>query len=77
MATEDVGNPSSDDESLNYEDNSDLESTIEKLRQLLSNRGPEDSISSDDTIQSPSAKKTEGKFAFNIACGNISCKISR
>ena len=36
---------SSDDESLHYEDNSDLETTINKLRQLLSERSNEDSTS--------------------------------
>lgn len=44
---------SSDDESLNYEDNTDLESTIVKLRQLLADKSGEDSISSDD-VQPPS-----------------------
>jgi hypothetical protein len=41
---------SSDEESLNYEDNADLASTITKLRQLLADRSAEDSSSTEDSI---------------------------
>lgn len=39
-----ISRQSSDEESLNYEDNTDLESTITKLRQLLEERTSNDSI---------------------------------
>ena len=53
---------SSDEESLNYEDNTDLESTIEKLRQLLADRSCEsESFSSDEQIYSPKIIHIDGE----------------
>ena len=57
----DLGGFSSDDDSLNYEDNADLESTIDKLRQLLLDKsGETESMSSEEAVQSP----TTIKFGF-------------
>ena len=63
----DLGGFSSDDDSLNYEDNADLESTIDKLRQLLLDKsGETESMSSEEAVQSPTSIKSSFYHNFRV-----------
>ena len=52
---------------MNYEDNADLESTIDKLRQLLLDKsGETESMSSEEAVQSPTTIKSSFYHNFRV-----------